>query len=61
MYYIYAYRLRGFSLGCQPRGHVYWNDNGFRWGVVVYDRQLTDNEVDSYELELVAMSEGRDN
>lgn len=48
--YWYAYRLRGFSLGCQPKGHIEVNHNIGRHGIIAYDRQLTPNELNEYEL-----------
>lgn len=50
----YGMRLRGFSMGCQPmRGLVRREDDptGRYWDILVYDRQLTDEEVRSYELD----------
>lgn len=48
--YWYEYRLRGFSLGCQPRDFVDVNHEHGKWGAVAYSRELTDEEVDRYEL-----------
>lgn len=47
----YAYRLRGFSIGCQPSNHITWNDSIGKHGIVAYDRPLTKEELSSYELE----------
>lgn len=54
MMYKYGMRLRGFSLGCQPM-------NGFQerrddpsdryYDVLVYNRELTDQELRDYELD----------
>lgn len=49
--YWYAYTLRGCSLGCQPRGFVGTDDTYGRFGAVVYDRELTEEEVNRYELQ----------
>lgn len=52
--YKYGMRLRGFSMGCQPmRGLIERQDDstGRYWDILVYDRQLTDEEVRSYELD----------
>jgi hypothetical protein len=46
----YAYRLRGFSPFCQPKGHIEVNENIGRHGIIAYDRQLTNEELDEYEL-----------
>jgi type IV secretory pathway VirD2 relaxase len=48
--YWYEYRLRGFSPGCQPKGHIRVDHSKGRHGIIAYDRQLTDTEVDEYEL-----------
>jgi hypothetical protein len=48
--YWYEYTLRGFSLGCQPKGFIEHNDNIGRHGIVSYDRQLTNEELSDYEL-----------
>lgn len=52
--YRYGMRLRGFSPGCQPKsGFVEREDDptGKYYDILVYDRRLTDKEVDSYELD----------
>ncbi|WP_137743284.1 defense against restriction DarA-related protein [Robertmurraya siralis] len=46
----YAYRLRGFSLGCQPKGHIKVDHSKGRHGIIAYDRELTQKELDDYEL-----------
>ncbi len=48
--YWYEYRLRGFSLGCQPKGFVETDSSLGRHGAVAYDRPLTKQEIDEYEL-----------
>jgi hypothetical protein len=48
--YWYSYRLRGFSLGCQPKGHIKQDPTIGRHGIIAYDRQLTDTELEEYEL-----------
>ena len=53
MIYWYQYRLRGFSLGCQPKGFVNHDDTYGKWGAVAYDRPLTKEEMESYDLELI--------
>ena len=55
--YEYVYRLRGFSLGCQPKGFVSHNDNVGRFGSVTYDRALTKKEMDEYELILLEVDQ----
>ena len=52
--YRYGMRLRGFSMGCQPmRGLIERQDDstGKYWDILVYDRQLTPEEVRDYELD----------
>jgi hypothetical protein len=46
----YQYRLRGFSPFCQPKGHIEVNHEIGRHGAIAYDRQLTQKEIDEYEL-----------
>lgn len=48
--YWYEYRLRGFSLGCQPPNHIEVNHNIGRFGAIAYNRPLTDKEIYQYEL-----------
>ena len=53
----YGMRLRGFSIGCQPKeGFVEREDDpeGKYWDVIVYDRPLTDKEIDAYDLDFIA-------
>ena len=50
----YGMRLRGFSIGCQPmRGLVERVDDptGRYHDVLIYDRELTEQEVQDYELD----------
>lgn len=52
--YSYGMRLRGFSIGCQPKeGFVERRDDisGLYYDVLVYDRKLTKKELDDYELD----------
>ena len=48
--YTYAYKLRGFSLGCQPSGFVSHDDNLNKLGTVTYNKALTDNQINNYDL-----------
>lgn len=48
--YWYAYRLRGFSIGCQPKGHIDVRHDVGRHGIVGYERELTDKEMSEFEL-----------
>ena len=54
--YKYGMRLRGFSIGCQPMdGFVERQDDasGLYHDILVYDRQLTQEEMDEYELDWI--------
>ncbi|MGH0831291.1 hypothetical protein ACQVTX_23735 [Bacillus pretiosus] len=51
MLYWYTYRLRGFSLGCQPKDFA-WQDSSIgRFGAIIYERELTEKEISDYELD----------
>lgn len=56
--YKYGMRSRGYSIGCQPSGVVYFEDADKRetgyWSFIFYDRILTDEEVKKYELTPIA-------
>ena len=54
MEYRYGMRLRGFSIGCQPRqGFIERLDDtsGRYYDILAYDRQLTETEINDYELD----------
>ena len=54
MEYRYGRRMRGFSIGCQPKkGLVRREDDSSDkyYDILVYDRPLTDEEVSGYELD----------
>lgn len=51
--YWYTYRLRGFSIGCQPSGFIKHDDSIGRHGAVAYDRELTEEEISEYELDFL--------
>lgn len=56
MVYKYGMRLRGFSIGCQPRqGLIERIDDptGRYYDILAYDRQLTDKELEDYELDFI--------
>lgn len=56
MEYRYGMRMRGFSIGCQPKkGFVRREDDPSDkyYDIIVYDRPLTDEEVSGYELDEV--------
>lgn len=54
--YWYEYRLRGFSLGCQPKDFVDVDNAHGKWGAVAYNRELTDEEVNEYELNKIELN-----
>lgn len=54
--YYYGMKLRGFSLGCQPkRGFVDWleDNTGKYWSVIFYSRPLSEDECRNYDLEFI--------
>lgn len=53
MTYRYGMRLRGFSLGCQPKGVISREDDptGRYYDILTYDRELTPKELEDYELD----------
>lgn len=54
--YYYGMRLRGFSIGCQPKnGFVERMDDttGKYYDVLIYNRKLTDEELRNYELDFI--------
>lgn len=54
--YLYGMRLRGFSIGCQPRNGFLEHRNdtsGKYWDVIAYNRKLTDSELTNYDLDYI--------
>ena len=54
MRHLYGMRLRGFSIGCQPKeGLIERLDDttGRYHDILAYDRQLTPAELEDYELD----------
>jgi hypothetical protein len=54
MEFRYGMRLRGFSIGCQPmKGFLRREDDvtGKYHDILVYGRQLTEQEIEDYELD----------
>ena len=52
--YYYGMRLRGFSPMCQPKEGFIRRENdttGKYYDIIVYNRRLTDKEVNDYELD----------
>lgn len=62
-YYCYGMRLRGFSIGCQPKNgivQVLDDPTNTYYDILVYDRKLTEKEIADYELdELEKIGESR--
>ena len=63
--YVYGTRLRPPGIGCLPRNglkKVRFEefDHGGRhyWGAGYYDRELTEEETDGYELDFIEKKEG---
>lgn len=55
--YRYGMRLRGFSIGCQPMDGFQRREDdttGRYYDIIVYDRELSDDEVRAYELDRIA-------
>jgi hypothetical protein len=51
MEYKYTYKLRGFSIGCQPSNKfLRWLDDGLKFETIFYDRELSKKEIEHYEL-----------
>ena len=62
MIYLYGIRLRGFSIGCQPKeGFLERRDDttGNYYDIICYSRKLTDNELTNYELDYIGQEEGK--
>lgn len=54
--YRYGMRLRGFSIGCQPKGGLIAREDdptGRYYDILVYDRELTAKELENYELDRI--------
>lgn len=62
MMYKYGMRLRSFGIGCQPKdGYIYREPyEGFKhsdkyWDVIFYNRELSEKEMEDYELDFVGV------
>lgn len=55
--YVYGMRLRGFSPGCQPMDGLdavmEMEGNKKYYNILIYNRELTDEEVRDYELDRI--------
>lgn len=60
--YIYGMRLRGFSIGCQPKQGLIGrrdDESGKYYDLIVYDKPLSELLMKEYELDFVG-TEGSD-
>ncbi|WP_200411866.1 MULTISPECIES: LPD25 domain-containing protein [Virgibacillus] len=48
--YWYEMRQRPVSLGCQPKGFVEFDDDEGKHGIVAYNRELTDKELNDFDM-----------
>ena len=53
--YKYGMRLRGYSLGAQPKGVLRREDDttGKYYDIIVYDRPLSAEEISNYDLDTI--------
>ena len=55
-WYYYGMRLRGFSARCQPKeGYIDRRDDdtGKYWDILIYNRELTEDELKTYDLDFI--------
>ena len=48
--YIYEMTARPVSIGTQPKGFKWFDEEQGEWGIVAYDRELTEQELIEYEM-----------
>ena len=61
--YLYGMRLRGFSIGCQPKTGFYEcreDLTGRYYNILVYRERLTEKDVTAYELDYIGETEVED-
>ncbi len=46
----YELKFRGISPGCQPKDFIESDNNKGKFGIVGYNRRLTENELETYEM-----------
>lgn len=46
----YEMLKRPISIGCQPIGFIDTDESKGAWGIVAYDRELTKQELDEFEM-----------
>lgn len=58
MKYLYGMRLRGFSLGCQPKGAERRDDpSGRYYDIIVYDRKLPLKDEHYFDLDFLGVED----
>lgn len=50
MLYWYEMRLRPVSIGTQPRGFIQVDHDKGRHGIVAYDREISDADLEYYDM-----------
>lgn len=60
--YVYGMRLRGFSPGCQPMDGLdaVMEGNKKYYNILIYNRELTDEEIRDYELDRLEYEDWKD-
>lgn len=60
--YVYGMRLRGFSPGCQPIDGLdaVMEGNKKYYNILIYNRELTDEEIRDYELDRLEYEDWKD-
>ena len=48
--YVYEMTARPVSIGTQPKGFTWFDESKGNWGIVAYDRELTEKELQEYEM-----------
>lgn len=46
----YTYKTRGFSIGCQPKDVIKFEQEEHKFETIYYDRKLSLKEIEEYEL-----------
>ena len=58
--YKYGMRLRGCSLGAQPKGFIKFDESDKRYyNVLYYDKPLDKKDIEHYSLDFLGMKEDR--
>ena len=54
--FLYGMKLRGFSIGCQPRDGFLERRDDIRcmyWDILAYSHKLSDSELKNYDLNYI--------